>query len=379
MLIYRDLINRLFLGDCLGILRTLPENSLDCMVTDPPYGLRFMGKKWDCDVPSIEIWRECLRVLKPGAHALIFAGSRTQHRMAVNVEDAGFLLKDTLMWIYGSGFPKSLDISKACDKTMGKENVIGKGKAGANALGQKSGWNKTYNSHEYNITAPATPEAKLWNGWGTHLKPAYEPIILAMKPNAGSYAANALEYGVAGINVDAGRIGLKGEMPPTGSGNVSKNTNTDILSHAIGKDGVNKTPSKGRFPANILLDEESARMLDEQSGVLKSGKMKPTFTKAMGYVAEQEASQGGASRFFYCAKAPKKERGAFNRHPTVKPLKLMEYLCRLLKTPTGGTVLDPFGGSGTTALAATAVGMGWLLIEQDINSCRTAIRRINEF
>jgi len=243
-------------GDCIEKMKELPENSVDTIITDPPYGLSFMGKKWDYDVPSKKVWKECLRVLKPGGTALIFAGSRTQHRMAVNVEDAGFLLKDCIMWLYGSGFPKATDISKQLDKNNGQKKVIGK-RTGAmnnaeNSTAQSFVKGKVGYKTDFDITEPATEEAKLWNGWKSHgLKPAYEPIIVAMKPNEGSYAQNALKHGVAGINIDGARIGS--ELPEGrkrhGGGIKGNGTSYEM------PDSKGELPS-GRFPANILMSCE---------------------------------------------------------------------------------------------------------------------------
>lgn len=394
--IYEHDLNKLYYGDCLEIMRKLPDNSVDTMITDPPYGLAFMGKKWDYDVPGIDVWRECLRVLKPGATALIFAGSRTQHRMAVNVEDAGFILKDTIMWVYGSGFPKSTDISKQLDKMAGKEReVIGKDKNW-----EKKGTVPISEYKEFDITTPATPAAELWNGWGTALKPAYEPILVAMKPNIVSYAQNALKYGVAGLNIDGGRIEyIKGETPE------SVNKSSGKMSGIFGHYKTTKIETKGRFPANVILDEESGRLLDLQSRISKSHASGYNFDNSkQGDVPITNniksgihfADKGGASRFFYCAKASGSERNdgcegleekekktlneyvhnsegrtasksgsaMKNHHPTVKPLKLIEYLCKLTATPTGGIVIDPFAGSGTTGLACLKTGRPYILIER---------------
>ncbi len=370
---------KLYHGDCLEVMKTFLDNAIDCMLTDPPYGLSFMGKKWDYSVPSVEVWKECLRVLKPGAHALIFAGSRTQHRMAVNVEDAGFILKDCLMWIYGSGFPKSTDIRKQIDKMAGtpqvttyvpnfKNNDYGKGKGGGVSCDN----------------SPNTPEAELWNGWGTHLKPSFEPILLAMKPNEKTYAQNALKHGVAGLNIDGGRIETE-ESLSFGSRELGDGVKYGkCIPSTEGKQNL-----KGRFPANIIFDEEAARLLDEQRGESKSvmGKRglqgrhdvsSPETQNIKLYTNGVRGHQdfGGASRFFYCAKASKSERGEGNNHPTVKPLKLIEYLCNLLKTPTGGIVLDPFAGSGSTALACESTQQNWTLIEKSEKYCEIAAKRI---
>jgi len=325
---------KLYHGNCLEVMKTFEDDSFDTMITDPPYGLSFMGKKWDYDVPGVDVWKECLRVLKPGATALIFAGTRTQHRMAVNVEDAGFILKDTIMWIYGSGFPKSTDISKQLDKIAGKEReVIGKyqypdGKPRhkeSRAIG--TGTIPDYDSHKIRnppITAPATNEAKTWEGWKSHsLKPAYEPILLCQKPNDGTYAQNALKHGVAGLNIDGGRIETDvDDWKGKGGGGVhERHINKPYDNTVYGQNNSRKPPdhTKGRFPANIILDEEAGRLLDEQSGNCggKWGKQKSHIgaknsmfqAGTIGNTNDFTGDKGGASRFFYCAKASKKERG----------------------------------------------------------------------
>ena len=370
-----------------------------------------MGKKWDYDVPSIEIWKEALRVLKPGGTALIFAGSRTQHRMAVNVEDAGFILKDCIMWLYGSGFPKATDISKQLDKGV-ERKVIGNNK-NHRSLKDTNCMVGEPHSGDGKITEPATPEAKLWNGWKSHgLKPAYEPILVAVKPNDGTYANNALTWGVSGLNIDGGRIGTK-KMINRPAGNKEGGNSLNMSKIGMPQD-AKETVSQGRFPANIILDEEAGKMLDEQSGELKSGaRKKQPFSKdknlwnKMGG-GDCNASKGGASRFFYCAKASKSERNAgceeldkkaggsnakrytkdvangldrnrpvSNFHPTVKPLKLMEYLCILTKTPTGGVVLDMFAGSGTTGVACKNTDRDFIGIELDPEYIKIAEARIN--
>ena len=204
----------LHLGDCLDVLRTMPDCSVDAVVTDPPYGLAFMGKRWDYDVPSVDVWAECLRVLKPGGHLLAFAGTRTQHRMACRIEDAGFEIRDMIAWVYGSGFPKSLDVSKAIDKAAGAEREVVGSKLGRPGMA-KDGSNQRQWAAEAllgekrllstDITAPSTPEAQQWSGWGTALKPALEPITMARKPLAGTVAANVLEHGTGALNVEIGR------------------------------------------------------------------------------------------------------------------------------------------------------------------------------
>ena len=407
-------LNKIYNGDCLKVMRTFPDNSIDTIITDPPYGLSFMGKKWDYDVPKVELWQEALRVLKPGGTLLSFGGSRTYHRMACAVEDAGFILKDCMLWIFGSGFPKATDISKQLDK--GKERkVIGKGKQHISGEGKDNSWESGYKL-DYNITEPSTPEAKLWNGWKSHgLKPAYEPIIVAMKPNDGTYANNALKHGVAGLNIDGGRIPCN-DKPKFPEGKYDQNTDIKWRTDKRNKD----TQPQGRFPANILLDSEAGKMLDEQSGELSVAgnirEAKINDYNASSYKAgigkrnpKYHNDKGGASRFFYVAKASKSERNMGcedmelirhsdrkkddgvggdnprnrtntskkNFHPTVKPLKLMEYLCILTKTPTGGIVLDPFAGSGTTCMACKRTGRPFIGIEQDKEYCKIARCRIN--
>lgn len=338
-------------GNSLEILKNFNDNSFDSVVTDPPYGLAFMGKKWDYDVPSAELWREVLRVLKPGGHVLSFGGTRTYHRMVVNMEDAGFEIRDQLQWIYGSGFPKSLDVSKALDKAYGAEReVVGAAKrSGSNSRAFQSEDKTTAGQHF--DTAPSTDLAKQWNGWGTALKPANEPIVLARKPIVGTVAANVEKFGTGALNIDASRIQTSDVIPSV--------QNQNIRGHMIGsgdsgkeRDTTYVQSAQGRWPANVLFDEVAAAVLDEQSG-----EKKPT------------------SRFFYVAKASKKERGDGNIHPTVKPVKLMEYLVRLI-TPPGGTVLDPFTGSGTTGVAAKRLGFEFVGCELSEEYADIASKRI---
>jgi len=388
---WKEMVNTVVCGDCLDGLKKIKDNSIDTIITDPPYGLSFMGKKWDYDVPKVEIWKEALRVLKPGGTALIFAGSRTQHRMAVNVEDAGFILKDCIMWLYGSGFPKATDISKQLDK--GYKRELGEEKVSPDGI-------------------PATPEAQLWNGWKSHgLKPAYEPILVAMKPNEGSYANNALKHGVSGLNIDGGRIKTSEDTRRNAKGGDNGLSGTSTFK--IRERKASEMPKQeGRFPSNVILDEEAAEMLDEQSGELSQcgGEKKTTHDKGMFGIGTPgkiyRETNRGASRFFYIAKAPKEEKnrlygfaeekansGSYqfrtdgsldgkptdpkkNHHPTVKPLKLMEYLCTLTETPTKGIVLDPFMGSWTTALAAQNMGRDFIGFELSEDYCKIGEKRL---
>jgi len=394
-------------GSNLDVLPTLPDNSVDAIVTDPPYELGFMGKSWDSSgiAYSVELWQECLRVLKPGGHLLAFGGSRTWHRIAVAIEDAGFDVRDSIAWLYGSGFPKSLDISKAIDKAAGAEReVLGRNPNSrenatkANTLYESGTVGKTAD-----ITAPATEAAKQWDGWGTALKPAFEPVIVARKPLIGTVAANVLLWGVGGLNIDGSRIGRANGDNSWGGNRTATFGTQDTQSGGDGSGGWEQNGG-GRWPANIILDEHTAGLLDEQSGVSKStggriGK-KETSNIDFGLSGKYEKGDpgfgdvGGASRFFYVAKASKKDRNEGlenleaqrhsdsenaegvggdnlrnrtneakqNFHPTVKPTALMEYLVKLV-TPEGGTVLDPFAGSGSTGKAALLNGFKFIGIE----------------
>jgi DNA modification methylase len=517
-------------GNSLDLLPTLADNSIDAIVTDPPYGLGnpdpdyiikaiqlwasgdrahipegkgFMGKSWDSFVPPPAIWDECLRVLKPGGHLLAFAGTRTYDLMGISIRMAGFEIRDSIGWVYGSGFPKSLDVSKAIDKSdasnlrlqrnfefttwmkstgitarqidditntmmgshytthptqptiatselfdklrpylpevpenieklVAERTVESENYKKREVIGQKQGTKSVDSSGhgivpggitepvELDITAPATPEAQQWQGWGTALKPALEPIVVARKPLIGTVAENVLTHGTGGLNIDASRIGFDSNadkakvqnakwhsVPNQTYGTYSKQANSEVLL------GADSTPDKGRWPANLILDEYTAELLDEQSGQKASGTGKikvssgkksgsGTWTSDAGMNAEGKENtgirdfgdSGGASRFFYVAKASKRDRnegledldaqrhsdrelddGAGgdnprnrtnqakqNFHPTVKPTELMRYLVKLI-TPPGGTVLDPFTGSGSTGKAAILEGFDFIGIE----------------
>jgi site-specific DNA-methyltransferase (adenine-specific) len=445
------------LGDCLEVLKTIPDNSIDSVVTDPPYGLGFMNKEWDSpeklrqltqresdrsaerkaegksptDAPFsksvppglaikgakegkwfqewCELWAiECLRILKPGGHILSFSAPRTYHRMATAFEDAGFEIRDQLMWVFGSGFPKSHNIGKAIDKIEGNDReVVGETKAGKTALGQNSGWNQHENRTEIEITKGNSD----WEGWGTALKPAHEPIVMARKPlTEKSIAENVLKYGTGGINIDGSRVTI-GEGDKTSAGHRTCNIfETEKISGGNGSPDY-ETHEGGRFPANIIFDEEAGQLLDEQSGISKSSKHKwegdnnaPIYGKYEKGIREATYDdKGGASRFFYCPKTSKKDRneglivekeknkrpigvafnneddlfqqGNGNNHPTVKPTDLMRYLINLI-TPPNGTTLDPFMGSGSTGKAAVRCGVNFIGIEKEQEYMDIASARI---
>jgi DNA modification methylase len=374
-------------GDSLDVLRGMPDASVDAIVTDPPYGLAFMGKRWDYDVPSVELWAECLRVVKPGGHLLAFAGTRTQHRMAVRIEDGGFEIRDMLAWVYGSGFPKSLDVSRAIDKAAGAEReVVGAylhpdGKPRPNS---RRSTGDVYGAHggplETPLTAPATEAAKQWSGWHTALKPSLEPITLARAPFRGTVADNVLKHGTGAINVDGCRVGTSKSVPASPRGAQSRIFGA-YAAQTGGESGHD--PNIGRFPANLIHDgspEVVALFPHTQSGGYPSEGGQRSRGSTYGKPNERgeqrfAASEGSAARFFYCAKASKSERGADNTHPTVKPLALMRYLVRLV-TPPGGIVLDPFMGSGTTALACRDEGFRFVGIEREAQYIEIARRRL---
>lgn len=362
-----DLQNaKVFFGSCLDVLPTLADNSVDAIVTDPPYELGFMGKSWDNSgiAYNVDVWRECLRVLKPGGHILAFGGSRTWHRLAVAIEDAGFEMRDSIAWLYGSGFPKSHNVGNAIDKKLGMGNrghAISSGSQIHPTTGKARPNGELLPKYE-----GRTPEGKKWDGWGTALKPAHEPIVVARKPVEGTVANNVLTYGTGALNIDGTRVGTE---------TITINTfdnGAKPFGDAIGEPYTSKE-SQGRWPANIILDEYTAELLDEQSGLVKGavGMKKHTgYTFDVGYHEGQRFTQGkpdigGASRFFYVAKANKKDRNegeVVNTHPTVKPTALMQYLVRLV-TPENGIVLDPFTGSGSTGKAAILENKQFIGIE----------------
>jgi site-specific DNA-methyltransferase (adenine-specific) len=412
----------IILGDCIEEMKKLEANSVDAIVTDPPYGLSFMGKKWDYDVPSVEVWREALRVLKPGGHLLSFGGTRTYHRMVVAIEDAGFEIRDQVQWIYGSGFPKSHDVSKGIDKAAGvKPTPVGKKEDNPAYRANKDKHNLVARNKftgDLTPTTPTTPTAQQWQGWGTALKPANEPIVLARKPleKGLTVAQNVEKWGTGALNIDGSRIGVE----QIEKGRAGRGQHSSVAMNELRGNNLVNGISIGRWPANVLFDESAAEMLDEQSGPCKTGAVKPytrsskdfafpighemTYTKA--------GDSGGASRFFYIAKCSKRERNAGlegmpsrhtgtyaqdewsrnnmgntpdnqrspvqNFHPTVKPIKLMEYLIKLI-TPPNGTVLDPFMGSGSTGCAAVKLGFKFIGIEMSEEYLEIAKKRIEHW
>lgn len=372
-------------GDCLEVMRGMADASVTAIVTDPPYALNFMGKGWDKVLPPVDVWREALRVLKPGGMLLAFGGTRTSHRLTCSIEDAGFQIRDSIMWLYGSGFPKSQDISKAMDKAAGAEREVGPidpDRAGR-LVNQSSdyktdaGWSA--GNRKVTIDPPSTDAAKKWAGYGTALKPAHEPIVMAMKPIEGTYVANALEHGVAGINVDGCRVPTaSGDYEHPGSKKMGRAAINSWNAAEVGNEKPNQSPpdAAGRWPANIVHDG-SDEVMDQfpdaagQQGDLKeTGRDRPGHGRfgEMGPPAAHKARQDeskSASRFFYCAKASKKDRGEGNAHPTVKPTELMRWLVRMVKMPTGTIILDPFAGSGSTGVACALEGIDFVGIEID--------------
>jgi len=475
---------RLACGDCLEILPELEPGSIDAVVTDPPYGLKFMGQRWDCQIPGVDAWRIVAGVMRPGCHLLCFGGSRTYHRVVVNIEDAGLEIRDTVMWLYGSGFPKSLDVSKAIDKeTMvdctaceatgrhknpnptswedywldepcphcgGRGKVrgaerkrIGRKIAGdGTAVGRSDGNTKTHEGYQRPwrdkpiedqatawLTAPATPAAEQWQGWGTALKPAHEPICLARKAIEGTVAQNVQQHGTGGINVDACRIEHNEKIvrPATVTG-VKTSAHMEWrpwmqerldAGQPLKADFENVA---GRWPANVIhdgSDEVMAEFPNSGNGtghatVAKRERNKGWCNSSPGEgvnAIDNYGDSGSAARFFYCAKASKAERDAGlegldpkrsgyrpneteegyagnalsahqhgsvprrNHHPTVKPVALLRYLCRLI-TPPGGVILDCYAGSGSTGIAAIREGFRCILIERDADYFDIACRRI---
>ena len=390
---------KLIHADCLEAMKKMPDNSVDAVVTDPPYGLSFMGKKWDYDVPSVEVWCECLRVLKPGGHLLAFAGSRTYHRLVVNVEDAGFEIRDQIMWVYGSGFPKSHNISKAIDKAAGAEREVVGIKShpryllprtnSPNHMDRERGIDGGHGIDRpaAQITAPATPEAQQWDGGGTALKPAHEPIVVARKPLAGTVAANVLEHGTGGLNIDGCRVGDTVETWPSSRSYPlrTKHNSGDSYGSRNAKTEKTQEAPAGRFPANFIHDgsDEVTSLFPEEKArffyCAKAGKAERNAGLEAFEDKKSHHNSGGIGRKVSVEKRLKqgKENAPImkNIHPTVKPIALMRYLCRLV-TPPNGVVLDPFMGSGTTGVGAVAEGFDFIGIEMDEEYLKIADARI---
>lgn len=424
---YQDDSVTLHHGDCLDVLRAddygydwnlgyssarmFPDNSVDAVITDPPYELAFMGRAWDTSGIAFNpaVWAQCLRILKPGGHLLAFGGSRTWHRLAAAIEDAGFEIRDSIAWLYGSGFPKSLDVSKAIDKAAGAEReVVGthhRHGGGSAVSGSMLGSLGT--DSELPLTAPATVAAKRWQGWGTALKPSFEPIVVARKPLAGTVAANVLEYGTGALNIDACRIPTGDKL---GGGSTTRGQQMKDGWHRPWMDdpdmvaanaersraSVARSEELGRWPTNVVLDKHQAEALDRQTGVLHSGTMRAGTERqprAGGTIygadtrtfaaADTYGDSGGASRFFpvfrYEAKAPTSERPNADgvQHPTVKPLDLMRWLVRLV-TPVGAVVLEPFAGSGTTAEACILEDRRCIAIEREAEYLPLIVSRLRK-
>jgi site-specific DNA-methyltransferase (adenine-specific) len=372
------MINQIIHGDCFDVLKNIPDSSIDLILTDPPYGLSLMGKDWDHGVPGVQFWIEALRVAKPGAHLFAFGGTRTFHRLAVAIEDAGWEIRDTIMWVYGSGFPKSLDVSKAIDKMAGANREV----VGSKEVSDMRG-DSFFSSNGrilVNITVPATEAAKQWQGWGTALKPAFEPITVARKPLTGTVAENVLQWGTGGINIDGCRVGCEGK--PVFINGVERDRNRSSYDTG-GSNRTGKITTQGRWPANFIHDgnDELVELFPEtKSGKMKEGQIrtsKPLFGSKTDHIAETYGDSGSAARFFYCAKASKSERSEGNTHPTVKPLALMKYLITL-GLPPGGIVLDPFCGSGTTALACKELGRNYICIEKELEYYQIACNRLDQ-
>jgi len=378
-------------GNSLDLLRTLPDNSVDAIVCDPPYELGFMGKAWDSSgiAYSVPLWTEALRALKPGGHLLAFGGSRTYHRLAVAIEDAGFQIRDSLVWIYGSGFPKSLDVSTAIDKAAGAEREVIGSKRGVTSAetgrgmpGKATGIKQA--GCDVPITAPATDAAKAWSGWGTALKPAQEPIVMGRKPLAGTIAETVLQYGTGAINVDGCRV------PGALDGDPTRFAKTDGGAFASFSVSPPQVRAEGRWPANVLLGHSEAcgDGCAEGCPVAELGDFARFFytakpstrerdaglehlpTRAGHEVCNREEGSAGADN----PRAGIRTRRA-NTHPTVKPIEIMRYLVRLV-TPPGGLVLDPFTGSGTTGAAAMLEGVRFLGMELSPEYAEIARARI---
>lgn len=379
-------------GDCVEEIKKLQENSVDAIVTDPPYELGFMGKSWDSTgiANNVEMWKECLRVLKPGGHLLAFSGTRTYHRMASAIEDAGFEVRDMIEWVYGSGFPKSLNVGKAVDKLQGNEREI---------IGEHPYANRGTAQSKQSVNLSGSPERSQfldkgtseWEGWGTALKPAHEPICMARKPlSEKTVAENCLKWGTGGINIEESKVGTE----------ITKTTIKDFSQahgNQFGKAGITyptegyKENTPGRFPANLIHDnsEEVRECFPETKGGGGNKNSKNSQENSFlgtgfgetGTKTDWEIDSGNASRFFksiiYQAKASKKDRGEGNNHATVKPTALMEYLIKMV-TREGQTVLEPFMGSGTTGVACKNINRNFIGIELQKDYFEIAKKRIGD-
>lgn len=413
-------------GDSRDLLREIPDSSIDAIVTDPPYELGFMGKSWDATgiAYDVSMWRECLRVLKPGGHLLSFGGSRTYHRMACAIEDAGFEIRDQIMWIYGGGFPKSHGVSKAIDKEAGKtrERIRGVRSKVGHEVYATDEWTKEFGDSVLS-PEPITEAAQQWQGWGTALKPAHEPIALARKPLIGTVAENVLSHRTGAMNIDVCRV--EGAWQRSGPCHDLRGGayGSHETIHHNGMPNEQAAHPQGRWPANVCHDgsdevlaafpesttETNARSATNRDNEPSSERIYAdrggtSFTMKPG---ARRGDTGSAARFFYCAKASREDRnegcqslpprllnwssgtenpGSFqsegtnktsaNHHPTVKPTDLMRWLCRLI-TPRGGLILDPFAGSGTTGKAAVVESFRFIGIEQNPEYVEIARRRIS--
>lgn len=431
--------SQIFLGNCEDELKNLPDNSVDSVVTDPPYELGFMGKSWDSTgiAYNVDMWKEVFRVLKPGGHLLSFGGSRTYHRMACAIEDAGFEIRDQIMWVYGSGFPKSLNLSKAIESTLlngsshstalRKTEQDGDGDS-YQLTGKNNGILGETRVYDRKVFSPSTTEAQKWEGWGTALKPAHEPIVMARKPlSEKTVAANVLEHGTGALNIDGSRVGYANEKEKEKTVVMQSKPSLDIRGNSFNKqdldniENVRGDYSKGRFPANFIHDgsDEVVDLFPDSKSAGRFPKNCAGNDKIYGKYNPREnqiprtTDSDSAARFFYCAKASKKDRneglddfdeqqsvggdggiGDYlndvnsaseksgsekasnkNNHPTVKPTDLMRYLVRMV-TPPNGTVLDPFTGSGSTGKAAVLEGFNFIGVEQNAEYIEIAKARI---
>jgi DNA modification methylase len=399
-------------GSMLDMLEVIQPNSIDSIVCDPPYELNFMNKGWDnCGISfNPDTWKKCYEVLKPGGYLLAFGGSRTFHRIAVAIEDAGFEIRDTIMWLYGSGFPKSMNIGLAIDKKNKVESKI-VGTKKTHDFSKHKGSMMSFSNTEEQKTKTNVVNIKQaqneWQGWGTALKPAYEPIIVARKPLSGTVVDNVLTYGVGGINIDECRVETDETLQPSSSTKMKYGGNSFYESSTMNDPNWVQNPN-GRFPANVIHDgsEEVISGFPQSKGassqnnysngsIYRGQSLQESSTKLEGY-REWYNDNGSASRYFYCAKASKKDRDEGlefadfeeqkttrkNIHPTVKPCELMQYLIRLV-TPKGGIILDPFMGSGSTGKACMFenrernANYKFIGIDLEEKYCQIAIARID--